>query len=121
MDSSLKSEKKQQGLLIGNSTEGYLANILLSQLDELMISHNFNYARYVDDIKIVTNTKQEAIRAVNILQEELHRIGLNLNSTKTEIIQNPKSVEDLLRKDHQISLSDKLTQEFQNKDLDKST
>ncbi|MFM6099375.1 MAG: RNA-directed DNA polymerase [Dolichospermum sp.] len=121
VDSSLKSEKKQQGLLIGNSTEGYLANILLSQLDELMISHNFNYARYVDDIKIVTNTKQEAIRAVNILQEELHRIGLNLNSTKTEIIQNPKSVEDLLRKDHQISLSDKLTQEFQNKDLDKST
>ncbi len=112
VDSSLKSEKKQQGLLIGNSTEGYLANILLSQLDELMISHNFNYARYVDDIKIVTNTKQEAIRAVNILQEELHRIGLNLNSTKTEIIQNPKSVEELFRKDHEISLPDHLNEEI---------
>jgi hypothetical protein len=121
VDNSLKFDHKHQGLLVGNSTEGYLTNILLAQLDDLMIFHNFNYARYVDDIQVVTKTEKEALKAVNILEEELHRIGLNLNSAKTKIIHNPISIEDLLRKDHQISLSDKLTQEFQNKDLDKST
>ena len=96
----LQLELKRHGLLIGNSTEGYLANILLNRLDELMISCGFSYARYVDDIRVITKTKEEVIKAVNIIQEELHRIGLNLNSSKTAIIHNPKSVEDLFRKDH---------------------
>lgn len=112
VDNSLKSEKKHHGLLTGNSTEGYFANILLARLDEVMISHNFNYARYVDDIKVITHTKEEVIKAVNILQEELHRIGLNLNAAKTEIKDNPKSVEDLIRKDHEISLFDHLNIEL---------
>ena len=74
VDKLLKLEKKEQGLLVGNITDGYLANILLSKIDELMIAYGFHYARYVDDIKIITNTKDEVIKAVNILQEELHRI-----------------------------------------------
>ena len=108
IDGLLNSEKKHQGLLIGNITDGYLANILLNRIDELMIAQGFNYARYVDDIKIITNTKDEVIKAVNILQEELHRIGLNLNSAKTEIIPNPKSFKDFFRKDHQISFCNDL-------------
>ena len=106
----LQLELKRHGLLIGNSTEGYLANILLNRLDELMISCGFSYARYVDDIRVITKTKEEVIKAVNIIQEELHRIGLNLNSSKTAIIHNPKSVEDLFRKDHEISLFDQLNE-----------
>ena len=88
-----------------------MANILLSKIDELMIAYGFHYARYVDDIKIITNTKDEVIKAVNILQEELHRIGLNLNSAKTEIIHNPKYVKDFFRKDHQIAYGNELINE----------
>ena len=111
VDKLLKLEKKEQGLLVGNITDGYLANILLSKIDELMIAYGFHYARYVDDIKIITNTKDEVIKAVNILQEELHRIGLNLNSAKTEIIHNPKYVKDFFRKDHQIAYGNELINE----------
>jgi Reverse transcriptase (RNA-dependent DNA polymerase) len=111
IDGLLKSEKKHQGLLIGNITDGYLANILLNRIDELMISQGLNYARYVDDIKIITNTKDEILKAVNILQEELHRIGLNLNSAKTEIIHNPKSLKDFFRKDNQIYFDDLIIEE----------
>ncbi|MGK7939805.1 MAG: RNA-directed DNA polymerase [Crocosphaera sp.] len=117
VDGSLKLKKKQQGLLTGHRTEGYLANILLARLDDLMISYGFNYARYVDDIKVITNSKEKAIEAVNIIQEELHRIGLNLNSAKTDIVCNPKSIEDLFRKDHEISFFDQLnTQEISEED-----
>lgn len=112
IDESLKSINKHQGLLVGNITDGYLANILLTRIDELMIAHGFNYARYVDDIKIITTTKDNALKAVNILQEELYRIGLTLNSAKTEIIHNPSSVEDLLRKNHLISMQDILNENF---------
>ena len=111
VDGLLKLEKKEQGLLVGNRTDGYLANILLSKIDELMVAYGFYYARYVDDIKIITNTKNEVIKAVNILQEELQRIGLNLNSAKTEIIHNPKSVKDFFRKDHQMASGNELINE----------
>jgi hypothetical protein len=111
VDSLLKLEKKEQGLLVGNITDGYLANILLSKIDELMIAYGFHYARYVDDIKIITNTKDEIIKAINILQEELQSIGLNLNSAKTEIIHNPQSVKDFFRKDHQMASGNELINE----------
>ncbi|MDJ0581534.1 RNA-directed DNA polymerase [Crocosphaera sp.] len=118
IDGLLKIETKQQGLLTGNWTEGYLANILLARLDELMVTCGFNYARYVDDIKVITNSKEECIKAVNIIQEELHRIGLNLNSAKTNIICNPKSIEDLFRKDHEISFVDHLKTEKRSEEDD---
>lgn len=117
---SLQSEEKHQGLLIGNNTEGYLANILLHRLDELMISQKFNYARYVDDIQVITNTEKEAINALNIIQEELHRIGLALNSAKTDIKHNP-SKKDLLRNNGQLSFSEFFNEDYDNYEFNQQT
>ncbi|MBH8575061.1 RNA-directed DNA polymerase [Nostocaceae cyanobacterium CENA369] len=98
---ALGSEKVSQGLLVGNRTEGYFANILLSKIDELMISKGFKYTRYVDDIRVVSPSKADLIEAVHILQDELLRLGLNLNSAKTEIVSEPKLIEELLRPDNE--------------------
>lgn len=93
-----------QGLPIGDSVEGYLANIYLKDVDNSMTNENATYGRYVDDIRLFGQTRQDVIRKLRILQEQLLRKGLNLNSSKTEIAENESELKQLIS--HLISDGD---------------
>ncbi len=89
----------KQGLVTGNGAEGYLANLYLRNIDEAMMKiPNIEFGRYNDDIRIFSNSKEAALKAVLILQELLLTKGLNLNSSKTEIADNKGDIEELRSK-----------------------
>ena len=77
--------KTCQGLPIGDGVEGYLANLYLKDVDDVMIQADARYGRYVDDIRLFGNSSQEVLQHLRILQEQLLGKGLNLNSSKTKM------------------------------------
>jgi hypothetical protein len=93
----------QQGLTIGNSTDGFWANVYLKSIDETMMRYcernHLAYGRYNDDIRIFAESKTNAKDAILVLQERLLTKGLNLNVTKTKIAENFESMKILVSKD----------------------
>jgi hypothetical protein len=76
------------GIPQNRDASSFLANLFLSNVDEQMINSNGHkfYYRYMDDIRIVCNSKYEARKALYDLSITMREIGLNLNSSKSEII-----------------------------------
>jgi hypothetical protein len=92
-------EIMQQGLAIGNNTEGVLANLYLKSIDEAMNSiQEVAFGRYVDDMRIFATNREAAKRAMLVLQEHLLTKGLNLNGSKTKIAESAPKIEDLRSK-----------------------
>ena len=73
------------GLPVGSLTSQLSANMYLDIIDQRMVNHHGfgSYVRYMDDIVILCKDKSEAQRAINIVQEEIHKIGLKLNPKST--------------------------------------
>lgn len=92
-----------QGLPIGDGVEGYLANLYLKDVDDAMVRVQAPYGRYVDDIRLFGNSRQEVLQNLRILQEQLLRKGLNLNSSKTEIAEDEPSRSGLMSRLYQGS------------------
>lgn len=92
-----------QGLPIGDGVEGYLANLYLKDVDNEMVRVRASYGRYVDDIRLFGNSRQEVLQNLRILQEQLLRKGLNLNSSKTEIAEDEPSRSGLMSRLYQAS------------------
>ncbi len=90
-----------QGLPIGDGVEGYLANLYLKDVDDAMGRVQAPYGRYVDDIRLFGSSRQEVLQHLRILQEQLLRKGLNLNSSKTEIAENETSRSSLMSRLYQ--------------------
>lgn len=90
-----------QGLPIGDGVEGYLANLYLKDVDDAMVCARAPYGRYVDDIRLFGSSRQEVLQNLRILQEQLLRKGLNLNSSKTEIAEDEASRTDLMSRLYQ--------------------
>lgn len=92
----------RQGLLIGNSTDGFLANLYLKDVDELMMSTDIEFGRYNDDMRIFANSRSEVEKAVLVLQQTLLKKGLNLNGAKTYIAEGRPEIDDLRAKDSDV-------------------
>jgi len=93
----------KQGLAIGNNTDGFLANLYLKDVDEIMSKvEGIEFGRYNDDIRIFGNERKTVLGAVLSLQQALLSKGLNLNAGKTKIAENKKDVEELRSKDHEV-------------------
>ncbi|WP_279620622.1 reverse transcriptase domain-containing protein [Priestia megaterium] len=73
----------------------YLGNIYLDPIDKFMIRSGFKYCRFVDDIRIGTDTYLDAEKALLELEEQLGRCGLTLNASKTRIIPSNKIEDEL--------------------------
>lgn len=87
--------KRKNGIPIGNLTSQLFANFYLSEVDqlacrELQICFNEDkfedhagYLRYMDDIVILSNSKEKSIKVANILVEYAQReLGLSIPSNK---------------------------------------
>lgn len=96
-------ETLQQGLTIGNNSEGFLANLYLKSIDEAMQRiPGIEFGRYNDDMRIFAGGRRQARDAVLVLQEHLLAKGLNLNAAKTRIAESPEKIEELRSKTYEV-------------------
>jgi len=73
------------GLPQNRDASSFIANIVLSAVDKAMVEKGYDYFRYVDDIRIICKSEFHAKKALNILIFELRKLGMNINSKKTNI------------------------------------
>jgi RNA-directed DNA polymerase len=64
-----------------------LANIYLNPLDHLLAGAGFAMVRYADDFVILCRSRQDAERALGLVQEWVETNGLTLHPTKTRIVE----------------------------------
>jgi RNA-directed DNA polymerase len=67
-----------------------LSNIYLNPLDHLMVQEGFEMVRYADDFVILCRSREEATRALAVVQEWTASAGLTLHPTKTRLVDAPK-------------------------------
>ncbi len=77
---------KQHGLPQNRDASSFIANVVLNHVDKKMVGLGYDYFRYVDDIRIICTDDFEAKRALNALILELRELSLNINSSKTTIL-----------------------------------
>jgi hypothetical protein len=93
------SEEKTsaKGLPQGNDVSSFLSNIYLLDLDNAMLrlveNNTEKYFRYVDDVRLYTGSKSEARRALVEIEHTLRKLGLNVQSSKTEVKPASESVD----------------------------
>lgn len=63
-----------------------LSNIYLNPLDHLMAQEGFEMVRYADDFVILCRSRDEANRALTVVQTWTASAGLTLHPTKTRIV-----------------------------------
>jgi RNA-directed DNA polymerase len=63
-----------------------LANIYLDPLDQLMVKHGYQMVRYADDFVILTDSEQQAQRALELIKEWMQAAQLQLHPEKTRVV-----------------------------------
>ncbi len=108
-DSDIRHDELNQGLPIGNSSEGYFANIYLNRVDgamnEFAASKGLTFGRYNDDMRIFGKSREDVLTGIRVLQELLLVKGLNLNGSKTRIAEDSTKIEDLRSKVYEFEAS----------------
>lgn len=74
------------GLPQNRDASAFFANVLLASVDRKMEQLGYDYYRYVDDIRIICDSVDEAKKSLHELISGLREIGLNVNSAKTAIL-----------------------------------
>tara|TARA_B100002049_G_C16082024_1_gene377678 strand:- start:1702 stop:4092 length:2391 start_codon:yes stop_codon:yes gene_type:complete len=88
LDTFLSSfSKKSTGLPQNNDASALLSTFYLNQVDVFINNHTQCYFRFADDIKILCRDKYEARKFLVLLEKELKRCQLSVNSQKTKIIE----------------------------------
>lgn len=83
------------GLPQNRDPSSFIANVLLDSVDRAMIDKEYDYYRYVDDIRIICPDEHRAQKALMDLIEELRKVGMNINSSKTKILTNECSKQEI--------------------------
>ncbi|REH43392.1 reverse transcriptase (RNA-dependent DNA polymerase) [Tenacibaculum gallaicum] len=79
--------KKSTGLPQNNDASALLSSFYLNQVDVFVNNHTQSYYRFADDIKILCKDKYEARKFLVLLEKELKRCQLSVNSQKTKIVE----------------------------------
>ena len=84
-----------KGIPIGPDTSLLIGEIILSAVDGSLPTEIRNRGfRYMDDYEFCFWSRQEAVTAIAELQNALSKFELDLNPSKTEIIELPSPIED---------------------------
>jgi retron-type reverse transcriptase len=75
-----------KGIPQGSVVSPPLANLLLDELDETLISFKMKLVRYADDFLILTKTEKAAQDAIELTDMMLEDLQLDLNPLKTKIV-----------------------------------
>lgn len=89
--SIIKQNKNSVGIPQGSTMSGLLANIYLYSVDMAILDlcklHDGSYRRYSDDIAIVISNETDVDQFVTKIRTILSSVKLDINETKTEIVQ----------------------------------
>ncbi len=81
-------QKASQGIIQGIFPSDVLGNFYLSDIDAMCSLKGLSSARYVDDLYIGFDSMLNARIFLNLMIEKLRKDGLNLNPTKTRIVES---------------------------------
>lgn len=74
------------GLPQGPNASRLLGNFYLAVVDESMESRGYTYRRYMDDVRILAETKAQAIAAVRDFERFCRERGLSCSPNKTKVL-----------------------------------
>lgn len=74
------------GLPQGPNASRVLGNFYLVQVDEVMLETGYSYYRYMDDVRILTQSKAEAVAGMRLFEQTCRHCGLTPSSAKTKIL-----------------------------------
>lgn len=101
-----------QGITQGSIGSGFYANIYLTPIDVKFGNGNqwgVEFHRYVDDMIFVIPNPDDMTQIENVLNEELQKLGLNLNEGKTDRIYK---MSEFLDQSEDDTLLEKLSERF---------
>jgi hypothetical protein len=80
--------RESYGIPIGCEPSAVLAEITLSDIDEMLIAYGIDFVRFNDDYRIFTTNYSQAYKNITILAESLFKNhGLSLQAQKTSILE----------------------------------
>lgn len=83
------------GILIGPHAFNLISEIILCKVDQLMVQEGWKYyIRNIDDYECYVKTHTEGEEFIDSLNKNLKMFGLQLNSKKTKIIEQPAQTDD---------------------------
>lgn len=85
-----------RGLPQGPNASRLLGNLFLLPVDEAMLEAGWDYSRFLDDIRIVTKSRADAVKAVRRLQRECQLRGLIVGAAKTQLLFGDEARESLV-------------------------
>lgn len=110
-----------KGIPQGVSASHMLAKLYLSQIDVEMRNSGYVTTRYVDDIRIFCNSIAEARKALMLLTSILRKRGLNVQSSKSKILQASDAIPDIRGQADVIDLlQERLIDEVDPSEIDDS-
>ena len=80
------SRTRSYGLPVGGTASRILAELALNPVDLFLDRKGISFCRYVDDVHIFAETRQQAFSHLAFLAQILFNEGLSLQRTKTRII-----------------------------------
>jgi hypothetical protein len=87
------NDARTNGIPVGSALSDLIAEILLSWVDEKVSLElgdlDFLAVRFKDDYRVLCNTEEDAKKVLSTISEELKKINLSLNETKTQIFTLP--------------------------------
>lgn len=83
-------EHQGKGVGLGSQVSQISGVMALNEKDhyicEMLSDYVFDYARYMDDSKAITRTKEDALYVIDRVEEKYQELGLELNRKKTVIL-----------------------------------
>jgi reverse transcriptase-like protein len=84
-----------RGIPIGPATSMLLAEILLGRVDARLCARGVsNGFRFADDYELIIGERSQAERALAILEDALSEFELELNPSKTKIVELPQEIDN---------------------------
>jgi len=90
------TNERDVGIPQGPEASAVLANLYLLPVDRVMDDGDWQYFRYMDDIRIVAPTRNRAMEALRLFERETRRRGLILSSTKTHVQDTAEAVKSIV-------------------------
>lgn len=100
------------GIPVGSAASRLIAEVTISDIDQLLLSEGIKYVRYSDDFRIFCKSEAEAYKFLTILARSLlDNHGLTLQQNKTKIVPVESFRRDYLRENERREL-DTLSERF---------
>jgi hypothetical protein len=87
VDTLYDGSRVDRGIPQGNSISSFVGNFYLKPVDDEFVGDaRFKYFRYVDDIRILAESADEAREAALKLEDVIRGLKLNLQTAKTKVV-----------------------------------